>query len=285
MPELPEVETVRNGLAPLLTQGKIIDIWQSGKAMRMQKMPCDCAQLKQARLCHIERRAKYLLFHFDEERNLLLHLGMSGVCYLSKTQSSQQQMEPMPKHAHLVLGFEHGYQMQFCDPRRFGWYEIYQHNSPPPMLSRLGVEPLSNQFHVDYLANALQGKQVSIKSALLDQSIIAGLGNIYVCEALWQAAISPICPAGKIGFNQLENLMMAIKQVLQKAIEAGGSTLKDFQQSDGKPGYFQHQFNAYGKAQENCQFVDNAGKACDGLIMRIRQSGRSSFYCPIHQLN
>ena len=278
MPELPEVETVKNGLAPFLEKGKMMDVWQSGKPMRMKKMPSDCAGLKQARLHHIERRAKYLLFHFDKDINLLLHLGMSGVCYLSA-----QKIEPMPPHTHLVLWFDNGYQMQFYDPRRFGWYEIYQRKNPPPQLSRLGVEPLSNQFHANHLATALQGKQSSIKSVLLDQSIIAGLGNIYVCEALWQAGISPQSPANKIGFDQLESLVLAIKQVLQKAIEAGGSTLKDFQQSDGKPGYFQHQFNAYGKMGEKCQFMDKQNRSCDGVIQRIRQSGRSSFYCPNHQ--
>ena len=276
MPELPEVETVARGLALRLV-GRRVTLVRLNRADLRTKLPDGLAALLTGRRVErIARRAKYLLFHLDNGAVMLAHLGMSGRMVLASDDSGSDQA-----HDHVVIGFDDGTVLRFNDARRFGMIDfapsvdaMAQH----PRLARLGPEPLGNEFNGPALAAALAGKATPIKAALLDQTVVAGLGNIYVCESLYWAGLSPRRLAGTIKGPRAERLATAIRDVLERAIAAGGSSLRDYVQASGELGYFQHHFAVYGKEGEPCPGCD-----CRVFIRRIVQSGRSTFYCAKRQ--
>ncbi|WP_120500431.1 bifunctional DNA-formamidopyrimidine glycosylase/DNA-(apurinic or apyrimidinic site) lyase [Roseovarius sp. EL26] len=278
MPELPEVETVRRGLTPAM-EGQIIKDAQVNRPDLRWPFPENMAErLQGQRVQALRRRSKYILADLSSGETLLIHLGMSGRMLISGDPLGQFLHEhPAPqKHDHVVLEMGNGARITFNDPRRFGAMDLLPSDTAEshPLLAKLGPEPLGNAFSEDYLIAALKDKNTPIKSALLDQRIIAGLGNIYVCEALFRAKISPKRKAGAISGRRVSLLVPIIRDVLSEAIEAGGSSLRDFRQADGELGYFQHSFDVYDREGDPCK---NDG--CEGVINRIVQSGRSSFYC------
>lgn len=282
MPELPEVETVRRGLAPSM-EGAVIARAQVNRPDLRWPFPERMAErLTGARVMRLGRRSKYILADLDTSETLIVHLGMSGRMLVSGDPVGQfQHTHPMPeKHDHVVFDMDNGARVTFNDARRFGAMDLAPTDSVNQhwLLEGLGPEPLGNGFNADYLAERLKGRKTLIKAALLDQRIIAGLGNIYVCEALFKAGISPKRQSGRISVSRLETLAAEINAVIAEAIESGGSSLKDFRQTDGELGYFQHRFQAYGREGEPC-----LRDGCGGSIRRISQSGRSSFYCPTCQ--
>lgn len=279
MPELPEVETVRRGLEPAMTGRRILHAEVRREGLRWPFPPDLAVRLTGARVTALRRRAKYILADLDSGESALIHLGMSGRMLVSgEAPGAFEHARAMPgKHDHIVLDLEGGARVAFNDARRFGMFDLVPTESAEQhrLLDGLGPEPLGNGFSADYLAQALCGRRAPIKTALLDQRLVAGLGNIYVCEALHRAGIHPTRPAGKIAAPRLERLTAEVRAVLTEAIKAGGSSLRDHRQADGELGYFQHAFRAYGRAGEPC-----ANPGCTGTIRRIAQSGRSTFYCP-----
>lgn len=275
MPELPEVETVMRGLMPVMDGEQIIraDIRREG--LRWPFPPRFSERLTGATIKNMQRRAKYILMALDTDETLLVHLGMSG-----KVTIDESGAVPPAKHDHVVLDMANGTRILFNDPRRFGMLDLLDSKAPEAhkMLRSLGPEPLGNHFNASYLATHLKGRKSPIKAALLDQRIIAGLGNIYVCEALWRAGITPLSSSGSLNPAQLSGLTTHIRDVLSEAIKAGGSSLKDYRQANGELGYFQHRFAVYGREGQTCR-----KQGCPGTINRIVQSGRSSFYCPACQ--
>jgi len=278
MPELPEVETVRRGLSPAM-EGAVITQAQVNRPDLRWPFPDRMAdRLTGARVLTLRRRSKYLLADLDSGETLLVHLGMSGRMTVSGDPLGQfvHNHPAAQKHDHVVFDMDNGARVTFNDPRRFGAMDLLETATADQhkLLSVLGPEPLGNDFHEQYLVQAFKGRNTPVKSALLDQGIIAGLGNIYVCEALFRSKISPRRKAGEISARRVASLVPVIRQVLADAIDAGGSSLKDFRQADGNLGYFQHSFDVYGREGEACK-----RDGCDGIIGRITQSGRSSFYC------
>jgi len=275
MPELPEVETVCRGLRPKLEGQRLVKVIQRRPDLRFP-LPKDFATRLEGRAVdRIERRAKYMLFHLDDGWTLLGHLGMSG-----RMTIIDGDPPPADKHDHIEFITEDGSIIRFNDARRFGFMDLMETNalSTHPMLRNLGPEPMSNEFNAVSLGKALAGRRTPIKAALLDQKVVAGLGNIYVCEALCLAAISPRRNAHTVPGLRAERLAAAIRTVLEAAIAAGGSSLRDYVHVDGKLGYFQHSWRVYGREGESCTFA-----GCRGTIGRIVQSGRSTFYCGKHQ--
>ena len=269
MPELPEVETVVRGLRPLLVGKRIERL-----VVRQQKLrwplPEDLGQrLTGAEVAAIGRRAKYGLIDTDRGDTLVFHLGMSGKFHLLAGEPD--------RHDHVLIGAG-GRTLAFHDPRRFGSLsltrtaELARH----PLLAALGPEPLAAEFSADSLLAAASGRTVSMKALLLDQHVVAGIGNIYASEALFLAGIDPRRPAGGIGRDEAVRLVRAIKQVLAEAIAAGGSTLRDHARPSGESGYFQHAFRVYGREGLPCP-------GCGGPVRRIVQNGRSTFCCPVCQ--
>lgn len=279
MPELPEVETVRRGLAPAMEGGVIARALVNRPDLRWPFPPDMAARLTGQPVLALRRRSKYILADLGSGETLLIHLGMSGRMLISGDPLGRfVQDHPAPeKHDHVVLEMASGARITFNDPRRFGAMDLMPTAAfaAHPLLARLGPEPLGNAFHGDYLAAALKGRNTPVKSALLDQRIVAGLGNIYVCETLFRAGISPRRKAGNLGARRVAALVPVIRDVLGDAIEAGGSSLRDFRQADGELGYFQHSFDVYGREGQACRTP-----GCDATVRRIVQSGRSSFYCP-----
>ncbi|MBO9448083.1 bifunctional DNA-formamidopyrimidine glycosylase/DNA-(apurinic or apyrimidinic site) lyase [Ruegeria sp. R14_0] len=278
MPELPEVETVRRGLSPAM-ESVVIERADVNRPDLRWPFPERMAErLTGQRVDRLRRRSKYILADLSSGETLLIHLGMSGRMTVSGDPLGQFVHDhPMPeKHDHVVFHMANGARVTFNDPRRFGAMDLLPTVTAEDhkLLSVLGPEPLGNDFHEQYLINAFKGKNTPVKSALLDQGIVAGLGNIYVCEALYRAGVSPRRKAGQISASRVAALVPIIRQVLQDAIEAGGSSLRDFRQADGELGYFQHSFDVYGREGEPCRT-----EGCGALIKRITQSGRSSFYC------
>ena len=278
MPELPEVETVRRGLSPAM-EGVVITSAQVNRPDLRWPFPDRMAErLTGARVNQLRRRSKYILADLDTGESLLIHLGMSGRMTVSGDPLGQfAHAHPQAeKHDHVVFDMENGARITFNDPRRFGAMDLLdtataeQHK----LLAVLGPEPLGNDFHEQHLIDSFRNRNTPVKSALLDQRIVAGLGNIYVCEALFRAAISPRRKAGQISAKRVASLVPIIRTVLQDAILAGGSSLKDFRQADGELGYFQHSFDVYGREGDPCR-----REGCRGTVGRITQSGRSSFYC------
>ncbi len=269
MPELPEVETTGRGLAAQLLNQTLIRAEQRRADLR-SKMPINLRDLEGAKLQAVERRAKYLLLRFDNHLTLLLHLGMSGRLVIARHDDGQRG-----KHDHLVLHFNKGI-MRFNDARRFGRVDLCETGSESqhPLLCHLGPEPLDRRFTPKALGAALTGRKTAIKLALLDQTIVAGIGNIYACEALYHANINPKRAAGSLRPAELAALVPAIKTVLTAAIKAGGSSLRDYVQTDGNLGYFQTKFAVYDREGQPCP-----GCTCNFGIERFTQGGRSTFWC------
>ncbi len=283
MPELPEVETVRRGLMPVLEGARILKADIRRPDLRWPFPENMGARLTGARVNRLRRRSKYILADLDTGETLLIHLGMSGRMLIDQ-KSGPTGIDaffhtlPTPaKHDHVVLDVDSGARITFNDARRFGAMDLLdtQQEGTHPLLAKIGPEPLSNAFDGPYLHASLKTRKTPIKSALLDQRIVAGLGNIYVCETLFRAGISPKTQAGQLTKHAAEGLVPIIRDVLTEAIAAGGSSLKDHRQTNGELGYFQHSFQVYGREGAPC-----TSPGCDATILRISQSGRSSFYCP-----
>ena len=279
MPELPEVETVCRGLAPVMEGQRIARAQVRRADLRWPFPPGMADRLAGQRVLALRRRSKYLLADLASGETLLVHLGMSGRMLVSGAAVGRfVHAHPAPaRHDHVVFDMGSGARITFNDPRRFGAMDLVPTvcAAAHPLLAVLGPEPLGNGFHEPYLAAALEGRRTPVKAALLDQRIVAGLGNIYVCEALFRAGISPRRLAGNLGPRRIGRLVAAIRAVLVAAIEAGGSSLRDYRQADGELGYFQHAFDVYGREGAPCRTP-----GCPGRVTRIVQSARSSFYCP-----
>jgi formamidopyrimidine-DNA glycosylase len=279
LPELPEVETVRRGLMPVM-EGRRIEAAEVRRPdLRWPFPPGMAGRLTGRRVERLRRRSKYILADLDSGESLLIHLGMSGRMLVSGAMLGEFHHDhPAPaKHDHVVLEMEGGARVTFNDARRFGAMDLVETARAEAhwLLAGLGPEPLGNEFSGAYLVERLRGRATPIKAALLDQRVVAGLGNIYVCEVLHRAGISPRRKVGRIAAPRLAALVPTIRAVLDEAIAAGGSSLRDYRQADGELGYFQHAFRVYDREGAPCPTP-----GCGGTIRRIVQSGRSSFYCP-----
>ncbi|MBJ3785786.1 bifunctional DNA-formamidopyrimidine glycosylase/DNA-(apurinic or apyrimidinic site) lyase [Devosia sediminis] len=291
MPELPEVETVRRGLAPWLEGATIESVTLNRKDLRFPFPEGLKAALEGQHVSHVGRRAKYLLMTLGNGKTLLSHLGMTGSWRFAEhgIDKPPRYYEPgtEPKHDHMVWALSHPTHgkshLIYADPRRFGFIDLYDDIEESPYLKGLGPEPLGNEFSARQMAAAFDGKKAPIKAALLDQRVVAGLGNIYVAEALHRAHILPTVEARtlvtKTGKPKkaLEELAYGVREVLTAAIEVGGSTIRDFRSTSGE-GYFQHNFAVYDREGDPCPTP-----LCTGVVKRIVQSGRSTFYCPVCQ--
>ena len=284
MPELPEVETVRRGLAPVL-EGRVIARAEVRRPDLRWPLPERMGErLQGRRILGLRRRSKYLLADLDGGETWLVHLGMSGRLLISAPAADRHApgafhfAHPAPeRHDHVIIDTDEGMRVTFNDARRFGAMDLLATAAQDahPLLRHLGPEPLGNAFSEAVLRAAFAGRRSPVKAALLDQRIVAGLGNIYVCEALFRAGIAPTRPAGRIGAARIARLATAIRAVLEEAIAAGGSSLRDYRQAGGDLGYFQHAFRVYGREGAPC-----VTPGCDGIVRRVVQSGRSSFHCP-----
>jgi len=279
MPELPEVETVRRGLEPVMAGDVIARAVVNRPDLRWPLTEGMASRLEGVTVTALRRRSKYILADLSSGETLIVHLGMSGRMLISGHAIGQFHHDhPAPqKHDHVILEMANGARITFNDARRFGAMDLAQTASVEDhwLLRDLGPEPLGNAFDGPYLAARLNGRNTPVKSALLDQRIVAGLGNIYVCEVLHRSGISPRRRAGNISSARAAGLVPVIRDVLNEAIEAGGSSLRDYRQADGELGYFQHTFRVYDREGEPCRTTE-----CSGVIRRVVQSGRSSFYCP-----
>lgn len=282
MPELPEVETVRRGLAPVM-DGVVIERAEVRRPdLRWPFPPRMAERLAGAGVIALGRRSKYLLADLDRGETLIIHLGMSGRMLVGAAAEAVAPGEfhhpqaAAQTHDHVVFHMAGGARITFNDARRFGAMDLHPTHDLAAhwLLSKLGPEPLGNGFSAAYLERRLANRRSPIKSALLDQRIVAGLGNIYVSEALWRARIHPRRLASRISAARIADLVPAIRDVLNEAICAGGSSLRDHRQADGELGYFQHAFAVYDRAGAPCQ-----RPGCTGTILRITQSARSSYYC------
>jgi len=273
MPELPEVETVKRGLEPVMQGFKFERVTLNRLNLRFPFDKNFISRIQGKILTSLIRSGKFLKATLSSNDVLYMHLGMSGRFSIDNdlTAVYNSNNSTNPKHNHVIFEMSNGVVVTYNDPRRFGFMELIAPGEPS-RLDKMGPEPLDNMFNAPYLFNKLSGKKSAIKSALLDQSIIGGLGNIYVCEAIFKAKISPKRLAGSLTIKETETLVNEIKGVIKKAIEAGGSSLKDFASVDGNLGYFQHSFEVYGQEKKPCV-------VCETPIERIIQSGRSSFYC------
>jgi formamidopyrimidine-DNA glycosylase len=274
MPELPEVETVRRGLALKMTGRRIVAAELRRPDLRRPFPPKLAERLGGAEIGALGRRGKYILIELDRDGLLLLHLGMSGRVTAGPAGA------PAARHDHVVLRLDDGTVVTLNDPRRFGTLDYLRKSEADrhPLLAGLGPEPLGPDFDGRYLAGKLAGRMTPIKAALLDQRVVAGLGNIYVCEALYRARLSPRRQALTIGRGRAERLVAAIRAVLDEAIAAGGSSLRDYVQANGELGYFQHRWAVYGREGEPCP-----GCSCREGVRRIVQAGRSTFFCARRQ--
>ncbi len=286
MPELPEVETVRRGLEPALAGARLVRVEARRPDLRFAFPDGFVQRLTGARIERLERRGKYLIAPTDRGESLIMHLGMTGRFTvegqgrLVRPGDFVMAAEPDPKHAHVVFETEPGDVITYHDPRRFGFMGLADSADldTHPWFAGMGPEPLSDAFSGAQLVAAFKDRKQGPKTLLLDQRVVAGLGNIYVCEALHRARISPFKPAGRISRPRVEALVPIIKAVLAEAIEAGGSTLRDYAGADGALGYFQHNFQVYDREGHACPRRD-----CSGVIARQVQAGRSTFYCPVCQ--
>ncbi len=280
MPELPEVETVKRGLAPVMEGRVFTSVVLNRKDIRFPFPKNFIGRLAGKTLTRLTRRAKFLVAELSSGETLLMHLGMSGRFSIEEGIWPADSGNTNPKHDHVVftMSGDDAPLIIYNDPRRFGFMELLNVGEQGRMAD-LGPEPLSNHFNGPILFDALAKKKAPIKTTLLDQRIVAGLGNIYVCEALFDARISPLRKSCDLTHSECETLSTDIKTVLEIAIKAGGSTLKDFAAVDGALGYFQHRFKVYGHEQDNCPT-----ESCRGQILRVKQSGRSTFYCPNCQI-
>jgi len=264
MPELPEVETTKNGLEKILTKKKITKVEILNSNLRWIVDEAIRSMINNQTIRSFSRRGKYILFNLDKG-HLMIHLGMSGKINVVDIN------EPLKKHDHFLLYFNNQV-MRFNDPRRFGSI-FYLKDLNHKLLNNLGVEPLEDSFHKNYLFENSRNKTQNVKAFIMDSKIVVGVGNIYACESLYNAGINPKTKSNKISKQRYLNLTENIKKVLNKAIKAGGTTLQDFAKVDGKPGYFSQELSVYGRENENCY-------NCNGKIKRIIQNQRSTFYCP-----
>jgi formamidopyrimidine-DNA glycosylase len=289
MPELPEVETVRRGLQPVMEGAKIVKAEARRKDLRFPFQKDFVARLEGQTVTGLGRRAKYLMADLGSGDVLLMHLGMSGSFRVVRDDDAKtpgQFHHPRSEdraHDHVLFRMSSGADVIFNDPRRFGYMKIIARHAleHEPRLKDLGPEPLGNEFDARMLARSCADKNTSLKAALLDQRVVAGLGNIYVCEALFRAHLSPRRRAATLATKKgdatdhAKRLVTAIHAVLNQAIKAGGSSLRDHRQTSGELGYFQHSFQVYDREGEKCQ---SAG--CGGIVRRFTQNGRSTFWCP-----
>ena len=264
MPELPEVETTKNGLEKLLTNKTITEVTILNPNLRWRVDKSIISKINNQTIRSFSRRGKYILFNLDKG-HLMVHLGMSGKINVVNIK------EPLKKHDHFLLHFNNEV-MRFNDPRRFGSI-FYLENLSHQLINHLGVEPLENSFHENYLFENSRNKTQNVKAFIMDSKIVVGVGNIYACESLFKTGINPKTQANKISKQRYIDLTNKIKEVLTEAIKAGGTTLQDFAKVDGKPGYFSQELSVYGREDENCY-------RCNGKIRRIVQNQRSTFYCP-----
>src|ERR1700684_2366770 len=289
MPKLPEVETVRRGLQPAMEGSKIVKAEARRKDLRFPFQKDFVARLEGQTVTGLGRRAKYLLADLGAGDVLLMHLGMSGSFRLvegDQGKATGKFHHPRSEdraHDHVVFHMSSGAAVVFNDPRRFGYMKVIRRQAieEEPLLRDLGPEPLGNEFDADMLARSCANKKTSLKAVLLDQRVVAGLGNIYVCEALFRSRLSPRRLAATLSTKKGETtdharrLVDAIHAVLNQAIKAGGSSLRDHRQTTGELGYFQHSFQVYDREGEKCQ-----SKGCGGIVRRFNQNGRSTFWCP-----
>jgi formamidopyrimidine-DNA glycosylase len=292
MPELPEVETVRRGLEPVLVGNAFARVEQRCGDLRFPLPKHFRARLEGRTVEALDRRAKYLLARLDDGEVLVMHLGMTGSFSIDVANGASvperfaHPQADIPKHEHIVFHLGDGTAIRYSDARRFGLMDLVRADAleSHPLFKGLGVEPLSPGFTPAWLASKLKGKATSIKAALVDQRLIAGLGNIYASEALYRARISPLKLAGTLATKsgkptpKTEALVAAVKAVLEDAIKAGGSSLRNYRRADGSLGDFQHRFKVYGREGKPC-----SRKGCGGTVRRIVQGGRSTFYCPTCQ--
>jgi formamidopyrimidine-DNA glycosylase len=292
MPELPEVETVRRGLAPVMEGARFVEVKANRSDLRWPLPKDFAARLQGQTVTGLGRRAKYLLADISSGDVLVMHLGMSGSFRVARERGEAtpgayyHERAKDLAHDHVVFRMSSGAVVKFNDPRRFGSMKLVPRAllDQEPLLRGLGPEPLGNAFDAALLAKACHGKNTSLKAALLDQRVVAGLGNIYVCEALNRARLSPRRRASTLALRngapheRAERLVEAIRAVLNDAIEAGGSSLRDHRRTDGSLGDFQHNFRVYDRESEHC-----ATRGCAGAIRRIVQTGRSTFFCPVCQ--
>jgi formamidopyrimidine-DNA glycosylase len=292
MPELPEVETVRRGLQPVMEGRRILGVETRRKDLRFPFPERFAKRLAGRTVTAMGRRAKYLMADLDDAQVLVMHLGMTGrfiIEHDGRVQAPGEFQSAIVRHAahdHVVFRVEGGATITYNDVRRFGFMALIPRADIPshPLTKDIGIEPLGNELTAHRLAQLFRGKQAPLKAALLDQRLIAGLGNIYVCEALFRSGLSPRRAAGSIVARdgsptaRAGRLTEEIRKVLEEAIAAGGSTLRDFAHADGSLGYFQHRFNVYDRADEPCPNV-----RCSGAVQRVVQSGRSTFFCGMCQ--
>ena len=282
MPELPEVETVRRGLTPVLEGARLTNVINRRPDLRFPFPDGFASRLEGATVLRIDRRAKYLLMPLSTGETWITHLGMTGRFTLDgdPTGSFEDAPPVTGKHEHFVACADLNGQLTrlgYADARRFGFMGLIPTDQVDghAWFKQLGPEPLGNMFSGAHLAEAFDGRKQNIKVSLLDQSVVSGLGNIYVCEALYRSGIHPEVAAGKVSRPRLERLATEVRNVLEDAIRAGGSTLKDFANVEGGQGYFQHSFDVYGRENQPCRT-----EGCSGTIGRIVQGGRSTFFCP-----
>ena len=286
MPELPEVETVRRGLEPVLSGARLKRVEARRPDLRFALPEGFVQRLTGARIIALNRRGKYILAPLDRDETLIMHLGMTGRFQIENGPDSTAPgnftlvAAADPKHAHILFHTDAGARVTYFDARRFGFMDLCPSDALDvhPRFLGMGPEPLGEAFTAQYLAHVFKGRRQSAKTLLLDQSIVAGLGNIYVCEALHRARISPLRAAGGITRRKLGNLVAGVRCVLDEALIAGGSTLRDFAGANGALGYFQHSFQVYGREGEAC-----ARRGCRGVVGRLVQGGRSTFFCPACQ--
>ena len=278
MPELPEVETVKRGLEEFIINENIKKVHLSKFSLRFPWPKDFVAKVVGKKIISIKRRAKYIIIGLSDNYSIIAHLGMSGSYKVLK--KSEAQEYAILRHDHLIIDLDN-FKIVYNDPRRFGYIDLTnQEPETHKFLSSLGPEPLSNYFNADDLAKTLLNKSKPIKNLLLDQNIVSGLGNIYVCEALFRSKINPKKSCSKLVTSKgkprknLILLVQKINEVIKEAIEVGGSSLRDFSNISGKTGYFQFSFNVYNRENEKCPL-----NCCDGVIKRIIQSGRSTFFC------
>lgn len=279
MPELPEVETVRAGLAPVMEGARIASVTLNRPDLRFPFPEKFISRLEGQRMIRLTRRAKYLVGELENGEHLIMHLGMTGRFSIEGKGAPGNYHHDVAgdRHVHVIFELEGPNgpaNITYADPRRFGFMDLVPAGelASSAHFARMGPEPLSDELTADTLRLRLAGKSAPLKAALLDQRVVAGLGNIYVCEALYRAGLSPRRMARTVGPARAEKLVRAIKDVLQEAVEAGGSTLRDFAATDGAMGYFQHRFDVYDRAGEAC-------RKCASPIQRLVQSGRSTFFC------
>ncbi len=268
MPELPEVQNVILSLRKAIGS-TIIDVFSSGKSLRLVIDKQKLALIKGTKIVDIKRKAKYILFMLDNKKLILAHLGMSGSFVLTKESK-------IDKHDHVVLYLSKDLVLKYNDPRRFGLFIIFDKDDylRSPYYLDYAIDAIDNNFNLDYFYPKLKKLKGSIKSALLNQRLVAGIGNIYACEILFSAKINPLRQAGSLTIEEVAEIITHSKNILRKAIEQGGSTLKDYRKADGSKGEFQNSFLVYGKDKQECSNIE-----CKVILQRVVQSGRSTFYC------